>query len=687
MTLLRYTRGLLLKPYCTRFRTAFMSQDHSDKVPAVNDDDETSDVMEEEYIISKFYKPEIVPEGPLTSLNIIDRSVKVKKVGSFSCDLFTGSYDHDYLTYPEPLYDRVENQKLKDQGKMVQQIFPKIWDDQIKLQKFNFFNMFQLSVTEMTSIFESIGASIDKCYDSDQIMSQDTKYGTRSHRNTHTQITNAILSLINRNCLTYWPIFKSKNDLAKSLLPEKHIQFGGSSVLDRDLYAPIGFCWTEQVQTLGALPPQEWQTFVKSGGDELGMHLITGSKSNILYDERMEHFLLFYRDKFLADQHDNDDLGHEPNPASDPFAGACLLHKSEIQFSPTYLDSAGIPYVDAKLDCTIPDDRIIIPAKRKDPTSVNVKALGQLSTSAVITGMLKAALAKTYKNLIDYKTRLLTCDIVEHKLSKATADIFAIESMLYYIAGIYDGLEDGFDVHMEATILKIVTYELSHKVLQELQQINGTDLTNFAHLHDQLNTFDCFLDGNIYNRLYLSTMGVIWYARSKNVHLNQLRLKPWYAGYYAKHLLKQMAERNNWLTIDADIHGNLHPSLGNAAEKLEYIVKRIKYATEILCMNYGEEVTGAQSALYHLSQITIDCFMLTTMCARASKSYCNGSKNCDVDIMLTSEFASDLACRVNLYMARLNTSNFLVEDRIHEINDLNIRAGGYYAESPLDPNI
>lgn len=647
--------------------------------------DNKLDHIKEEYIISKFYKQEIVPEVPITSLNIVDRSVKVKKVGSFSCDLYTGIYDHDYLTYPEPLYDRVENQKLKDQSVMVKQLFPKIWDDDKELQRYNFFNMFQLSVTEMMSIFESIGFSIEKCYEKHEIVGQDGSYGSTSNRNSHTQLSSAILSLITRNCLTYWPIYKSKNDKAKLLLPDKHIQFGGLSESNRDPFKTIGFCWSEQAPMLGNLPPQEWQTSVKQG-DDLGHHLITGAKSTIL-DEDVEHYLVFYRDKFLAEQHDMGDLGYEPNPASDPFAGCSLLHKSEMNFSPAYRDSAGISYVDATIDCALPNDRILFEPKRADPTAVNIKALGQLATCAVTMGMLKGAVSQTYKNLIDFKPRLLNCDVVEHKLADVTMNIFAIESMLYYISGIYDGLEEGFDAHMEATILKILTYEFTHSALRDLQQINGSDLTNLARTQDQLNTLDCFLDGNIYNRLYLSTMGVLWYARSKNVHLNQLRLSPWYWGYFTKHIIREFTEKNNWLTLNADVRGNLHPSLNDAAVNLEYIVKRIRWATEHVCMKHGEDVTAAQGSLYQLSQITIDSFMLTTMCARASKSYCNGSRNADMDVTLTDLFAERLARRVRLYMEELQTSDFIIEKRATMINELNIKAGGYYAESPLDPNI
>lgn len=643
------------------------------------------EVPDEEFSLSKFEEQSIVPEGPITSLNILERNTKVKKTGSFSVDLFTGRYDHDYLIYPEPLYDRIENQKLKDQSTMVKQLYPQIWNDEKKLQQYNFHNMFQLSVTEMMTIFEAIGSSTDSCYEKDELVAE---RGLDYQSHMRTQVMSAIISLIIRNCLTFWPIHKSSNQFAKSLIPQKHISFGGSATTSGDPTLPIGFCWTEQAPKLGSLPPQEWQTTGIFGGQDLLHYLIKGQKTNVFHNESSEHYLLFFRDQFLSEKHDTDELGCEPNPSSDPFAGCCILHKSEIAKSPIYYDSAGLEYIDIQVDTTVPNDRIIFPPQRKDPTALNIKALGQLASCAVTLGLLKNSLRTTYKYLLDYKSALLTCDIISKKLTIVTSKIFSIESMLYYIAGIYDGLEDGFDAHMETTILKIITYESAFEIIQQLQQVNGAEMFRTSKLQDQINILDSFLDGNIYNRLYLANMGILWFARSKNVHLNKLRLAPWYFGYNAIHLMRRMSERGDWLNIDADIFGHLHPSLRQAATNLEYIVKRIKYATEILCMKYGADVTSAQSALYNLAQINIDAFTLTTICSRASKSYCNGSRNASMDVALATTISTDLVRKVRYYIEELDSDPVMnLSANSSVINELNIKHGGYYAESPLDPNI
>lgn len=645
---------------------------------------EPGDVKEEEISLSKFQNTELLPEVPITSLDISKRIERIEKKGSFTVDIFKGAYDDEFLIYPDTLYDREENEKLKKQAAMVRQMFPQIWDDDRQLQKFNFFNLFQLSVSEMMTIFESIGASTRTCTETTIAKTE----GDSSYTPHQIQVSKSVISLIIRNCLTYWPMFQSSSTKVRGFIPQKHILFGGSSD-DKTFYKNIGFCWTEQAPGLGSLPPQEWLTMGTVGGAGSNhTTLITGRKTRILHDDSIEHYLVYYRDKILSDAYESNVPADEPNPASDPFVGCCLVHKSQLKISAPYYDSAGCSYVDIDVDTTVPADQTVFTAKRRDPFAVNIKALGQLATSAVIMGILKDTMRMTYQHLLSYKPGLLDCDIIQRKLTGVTSKIFALESMVYYIAGMYDGLKDGFDAHMETTVLKVIANEYAYECLKDLQDICSSDMFIISKIQDQINMFDSFLDGNIYNRLYLATMGVIWFARSKNMHLNQLRLAPWYPGYYLKSMIRERAQRADYLTLNADIYGHLHPSLKDAGEQLEYIVKRVKYASESLVMRFGKDVTGAQSALYRLSQLSIDCFMLTAMCARASKSYCNGSRNSEIDVHITTAFAHQLAREVRLYVDAIDIIPYnALENRAKMINDLNIKHGGYYAESPLDPNI
>lgn len=642
------------------------------------------DVPEEEYSVSAFARNELVPEKPIKSLDLLKDVIKVEKKGSFSVDIFTGNYDPEFLLYPEAVKNRLDTQYLKNQAKMVEQMWPQIWNDQRQLQKFNFFNLYKLSISEMMTIFEAIGSSTRQCYDNQPCPKESNVYNQSA---IQALVSQSILSLVIRNCLTYWPMSKSDNFNITNLIPKTNLSFGDPEN-SKKIFPPIAFCWTEQAPTLGSLPPQEWSTMGQNGGNATNHHLITGKKQKVLAEEGTEHYLVYFRDKFLSEKYHESTPTDEPNPASDPFVGACLLHKSEIKLSAPYTDVIGFKYNDIELDISVAADRVVFPARRKDPMAVNVKALGQVATCSVTLGILKDSLRRAYKYLLDHKQGLLSCDIVQRKLAGVTSKIFAIESMVYYIAGMYDGLEDGFDAHMEATILKILCNEYSYDITRELQHVCGSEMMITSKFQDQINIFDSFLDGNIYNRLYLATMGVLWFARSRNMELNQLRLAPWYPGYFVKSMLREHGERYDFLTLNADIYGHIHPSLREAGENLEFILKRVSYATKSLCMKHGKDVTGAQTDLYRLSSLSIDAFQLTAMIARASKSYCNGSRNSELDVGLATNFSRDLLDQVRLYMEELNTNNVnVLSSRAPIIHEMNMKHGGYYAESPLDSNV
>lgn len=662
-------------------------------------DDEASYQVIEEVIKVHGFELEPVEEKPLTSLNIEAKIEKLEKPGSFAADLFIGKYDDDFLTYPDPLFDRVECKHVLDQMQMIRQLWPKIWNDNLQLQKYNFFNLYQLSVTEMMSAFEAIGNASRDCFEVNLSSNVDQSAAflsgpsghlkeTRLNEFNHFHVTQSIISLITRNCLTYWPIHKSDNTKLKdAFLPKRHILFGGSKD-DNDLYPQLGFAWSEKAPQLGTVPPQNWSTTGIHGGTNSSHYAIKGIKHKILTNKNLQHYLVFFKDGILSQQYADGPKGEEPNPETDPFIGCCVLHKSEIQMSESYQDSAGFSYQDASIDTVVEEERRVIEAKRMNPHPNNIKGLGQLAVCSVQLGLLKATMRNTYMNFIKHKTGLLSCDIVERKFADITGKIFAIESMIYYVAGMYDGLKDGFDAHLEALMTKIITTEFSYDIFKDIQHLSGSDLLNTSRMQDQFNIFDTFLDGAIHNRIYLSSLGILWYARNSNKHLNQMKLAPWYPGYFCKTMVKEMSNKYDWMTIEADIYGNLHPSLAEAGKNLTWILKRIRYSTDLLCQRHSEEVFSQQAQLTRLSSMVVNSFLLTATCARASKAYCNGAKFSEMDVNIATALSDQIVRDSRLYLSELELTPIATNDaRCKLINEYNMRSGGYYAHSPLDPNI
>lgn len=641
-------------------------------------------VEEDEVVLSKVISPPIVPEVPLKSLDFVKSVKKAKKKGSFAVDFFVGRYDTDYLIYPDLLQYNDQLTQLMDQVNMVKQLYPQIWDDEHQLQKYNFYNIFQMSISEMMLVFEAIGASARSCYDSQKLATSVEQSFVLPQQ---TKVSKAILSLIIRNCLTYWPLSKSKNPQMRNFLPTSNIIYG--RVEDEKLLPPIGFAWSEHAEGLGNLPAQEWQTTgLKGGEDAGGSYILEGKKSRVLSEEATDYYMVYFRDKFLSDRYVVDQNHPEPNPASDPFIGCAMLDKTQVNLSDVYLDSAGFDYVDLEINDVIAESQIVFPAERRDPHGLNIKALGQTAASAVVLGILKDSLRLVYRHLIKNKSGLLECEIIQKKLAHITSRIFAIESMVYFVSGMFDGLEDGFDAHLEAAMLKVVTNEYGYECLRDLQHVFGSDMLILSKLQDQLNTFDSFLDGNIFNRIYISSMGLLWYARVENKHLNEMRLPSYNTGKFYKALFQERFQRGDLYTLDADIYGNVHPSLKDAATILEFMMKRVKFAAEEICRVRGLDAMKSQVELYEMSKLVTDTFVLSAMMARASKSYSIGTRHGQTDVELCTSFARLMHDQftVNTHQFEcLKTSPFVAS--VNWIHNINLKSGGYYAIHPMDPNI
>lgn len=647
------------------------------------------DVIEEVISVHGFDPLANIQERPLQSLGIAERIPKLEKAGSFTVDFFLGKFDHSYLTYPDPLNDKLECKKLVNQAAMVRQMWPKIWNNDEELQRNNFFNLYQLSVTEMVSIFEAIGSSSRYYFDSSlATLNSTTSAVLDSSAMKHYDITKSILSLITRNCLTYWPISKSKNqELKDRFLPKRHILYGGMAD-ELNPLTPIAFAWSEKAYQLGTQAPQEWTTIGSRETKNSDNFCVVGKKEKILVDDNSDYFMVYYRDSLLSKQYDDILDDSEPNPATDPFIGACIVHSSEISNAVNYTDSTGFTYRDIEIDRVLANSREVFPATRNSPFPLNIKGLGQLATCAVEMGILKSSLQRTYRYLLEHRPGLLTCDIVQQKLSLVTSKIFALESMVYYIAGMYDGLADGFDAHIEAAMLKVATIKFGYEILQDLQQLTGSESLVTSKMQDQLNIFDSFLDGAIYNQVYISTMGILWFLRNNNVSLNKLRLSLWYPGHTLRTAISNVTLKSSITTLDADIIGEVHPSLRKAGLNLEFLLKNIKYAANLICRCHGGNTLKAQTELSRVSRVATDSFMLVAVLARASKTYSNALKNSEIDVALANIFSEHLVNKLQIDLVDLERSPLERLDSMSKIiSDMNLKNGGFFAANPLDPNI
>lgn len=107
--------------------------------------------------------PKDLKMDKLVNLNLKAQIDKISKPGSFVAELFLGKIDCDFLYYPKLVNARKDYLRLAIQNAMIRRNFRDTIckpDSNELLRKYGFFNLWNMSMTEKCSIFESIGASM-----------------------------------------------------------------------------------------------------------------------------------------------------------------------------------------------------------------------------------------------------------------------------------------------------------------------------------------------------------------------------------------------------------------------------------------------------------------------------------------------------------------------------------------------
>ena len=141
----------------------------SDKQSKLSTDDGSSQIPKEfmpEEVIDKIQSVRSldvtskVKLRPVESLGIKPEVLRVKKNGSFIKTLFISKFDTDFLAYPEILKTRKEFDEIQKQCEMIETYFHNFINDSDALHKLKFDSLWKMTVTEMMTVFESIGHTL-----------------------------------------------------------------------------------------------------------------------------------------------------------------------------------------------------------------------------------------------------------------------------------------------------------------------------------------------------------------------------------------------------------------------------------------------------------------------------------------------------------------------------------------------
>ncbi|XP_066149404.1 complex I assembly factor ACAD9, mitochondrial [Euwallacea fornicatus] len=368
-----------------------------------------------------------------------------------------------------------------------------------------------------------------------------------------------------------------------------------------------------------------------------------------------------------------------------------VVEKDTVGINCKKLEATGVELVNISFNnVQIPAENIIGPAHKADQILKPVMRDFRLSCGPACNAISKQLITNLHNFFVTMSTAeydYLSTDAVRFRLGEILMEQYAIESVSYLTAGLQDWY-DNQDVDVECAIVKIFSSEAALRVSTICLDSVGLPATMKNHWarkgHDDVINYLTLYETNENLRLFISLAGLQHVGTSLNDTVKKLR-NPWsYGNFMLKRIWTNRHQHSDNPTLDLEIYDSLHPSCKTSSKHLEYCIKRLQYCTEIFLTKYGFECVNRHSHLRTLSNIIIDCYVMSAVLARASRSYCIGLQFADFELVLATTF-----CNRALERVRSNVQSIVdnedsgVDKYLIAVGKRMIESKGYFLSSPL----
>ncbi|XP_013165879.1 PREDICTED: acyl-CoA dehydrogenase family member 9, mitochondrial [Papilio xuthus] len=248
-------------------------------------------------------------------------------------------------------------------------------------------------------------------------------------------------------------------------------------------------------------------------------------------------------------------------------------------------------------------------------------------------------------------------------IGEALLKIYASESAEYFTAGLLDGYVDP-DAELEMAmcrnfiaeqglnaLLKLIAIpniEMKEETLQLLQNMRTLTLT--GETIDNVNMF-------------IALNGIHHAGKMMSEEIKQIRNPLFNPTFILKKILADRHQEKDDPKLNLYLAEHLHPSLRKPSEQLEYCVLRMKFACETIMSRHGVDVASAFTELNRMAEAGSEILAMTAVLARASRAYCIGLRNAEVEMKLAACFVEDSKERVKKLIRDVNDGEYLNLDK------------------------
>lgn len=297
-----------------------------------------------------------------------------------------------------------------------------------------------------------------------------------------------------------------------------------------------------------------------------------------------------------------------------------------------------------------------------DTTLAHTLAISRLHAATLCRGRL----TKAVHNIVDYvRPRvfagkpLAELSTIRSNIGKALLDIYASESSEYFTAGLMDGYEDP-EAELEMAMCR--NFMVNHGVTSMLRllEIPSLDkeeeckqlLDEMRHLATRGETLDSI-------NMFIALNGIHYAGKNMAEEVRKIRNPLLNPSFIFKKIISERHQERDDPKLTLFLAEHLHPTLKVPSEQLEYCVLRMRFACETLMARHGMEIGHAYTELSRLAEAATEILVMTAVLARASRSYCIGLRNAEVEMKLSACYVEMMRDRVRKLIKEIDNGEYL----------------------------
>ncbi|XP_053623168.1 complex I assembly factor ACAD9, mitochondrial [Plodia interpunctella] len=244
-------------------------------------------------------------------------------------------------------------------------------------------------------------------------------------------------------------------------------------------------------------------------------------------------------------------------------------------------------------------------------------------------------------------------------IGEALLQIYASESAEIFTAGLLDGYEEP-DVELEMAMCRNFVADNGLSAMLKLLTIPALEreaeckklLEDMRHLASRGDSLDGI-------NTFIALSGIHHAGKMMAEEIKQIRNPLMHPSFIFKKVFANRHQERDEPKLTLYLAEHLHPTLKVPSEQLEYCVLRMKYACETLMSRHGVQVTQALPELNRLAEAATNILVMTAVLARASRSYCIGLRNAEVEMKLAACFVDNAKDKVKKLIRNIDDGEYL----------------------------